>query len=69
MEYDLEVTNGLYDYIRRLMPSKDMQQKNLTKLPLYKSANGLFGDDFAKESRNTTTPGKTLKHFLNCAKI
>ena len=51
------------------MPSKDVQQKNLTELPLYKSANGLFGDDFAKESKKTTTPSKTLKHFLNCAKI
>jgi len=51
------------------VPSKDVQQKFLTDLPLYKSENGLFGDDFAKESRKTTAPGKTLKHFLNCAKI
>ena len=51
------------------MPSKDVQQKFLTELPLYKIANGLFGDDFAKESRKTTTPGETLKHFLNCANI
>jgi len=28
MEYDLEVTNGLYDCIRRLVPSKDVQQKH-----------------------------------------
>jgi len=69
MEYDLEVTNGLYDCIRWLVPSKDVQQKILIELSLYKSANGLFGDDFAKESRKTTTPGKTLKHFLNCANI
>jgi len=69
IEYDLEVTNGLYDCIRRLVPSKDVQQKFLTELPLYKIANGLFGDDFAKESRKTTTPGETLKHFLNCANI
>jgi len=69
MEYDLEVTNGLYDCIRRLVSIKDVQQNFLTELPLYKSANGLFGDDFAKESRKTTAPGETLKHFLNCAKI
>jgi len=48
MEYDLKITNGLYDCIRRLVPSKDVQQIFLTKLPLYKSANGLFGDDFTK---------------------
>ena len=51
------------------MPSKDVHQIFLTELPLYKSANGLFGDDFAKESRKTTVTGETLKHFLNCAKI
>ena len=28
IEYDLEVTNGLYDCIRRLVPSKDVQQKH-----------------------------------------
>jgi len=69
MEYDLEVTNGLYDCIKRLVPSKDVQQKNLTELPLYKSINGLFGNDFAKESRKTIAPSETLKHFLNRAKI
>jgi len=69
MEYDLEVTNGLYDCIRRLVPSKYVQQIFLTKLSLYKSANGLFSDDFAKESRNTTTPNETFTHFVNCAKI
>jgi len=69
MEYDLEVTNGLYDYIRRLVPSKYVQQNILTELPPYKSANGLFGDDFAKESRKTTTLGEALTHFVNWAKI
>ena len=69
MEYDLEVTNGLYDCIRRLVPRKDLQQKILTELPFYKSANGLFDYDFFKESRKTTAPSETLKHLLNCAKI
>jgi len=36
---------------------------------VYKSANGLFGDDFAKESRKTTGSGETLTHFVNFAKI
>jgi len=54
MEYDLEVTNGLYACIKRLVPSKDVQQKNLIELPLYKSGSRLFGDDFAKELRKTT---------------
>ena len=69
MEYDQEVTNGLYDCIRRLVQSKDVQQNFLTELPLYKSANGLFGNDFVKESRKTIAPSETLKHFLNRAKI
>ena len=37
MEYDLEDTNGLYACIKRLVPSKDVQQKYLFDLPLYKS--------------------------------
>ena len=68
MEYDLEVTNELYACIKRLVPSKDVQQKILTELPLYKSGSGLFGDDFAKESRKTTTPGETVKCFLKCVR-
>ena len=63
MEYDLEVTNGLYDCIKRLVPSKDVQQKNLTDLHIYKSANGLFGDDFAQKSRKTTTSGRHVNTF------
>ncbi|XP_027911484.1 uncharacterized protein LOC114170198 [Vigna unguiculata] len=67
MEYDLEVTNGLYDCIRRLVPSKDVQQKILTELPLYKSANGLFGDDFAKESRKTIALAQWWKNYGHAA--
>jgi len=61
MEYDLQVTNRLYDCIKRLVPTKDVQQKNLSELPLYKSASVLFGDDFTKESRKTMALGETLK--------
>jgi len=57
MEYDLKVTNGLYACIKRLVPSKDVQQFFLIELTLYKSGSGLFGNDFAKESRKTTTLG------------
>jgi len=51
------------------VPSKDVQQNILAELPIYKSGGGLFGDDFAKEPRKTTTPGETVKHFLNCVNI
>ena len=51
------------------MSSKDVQQQNLTGLSLYKSGGGFFDDDFAKESRKTTTPGETVKRFLNCVNI
>ncbi|XP_068503602.1 uncharacterized protein [Phaseolus vulgaris] len=67
MEYDLEVTNGLYACIKRLVPSKDVQQKILTELPLYKSGSGLFGDDFAKESRKTTAPAQWWKNYGHAA--
>jgi len=78
MEYGLEDTNGLYDCIKTLVPSKDVQQKNLNELSLYKSGSGLFDDDFTmlKKSRKTTAPSETLKHFprsyskyLNCSKL
>ncbi|XP_068490461.1 uncharacterized protein [Phaseolus vulgaris] len=63
MEYDLEVTNGFYACIKRLVPSKDVQQIFLTELPLYKSGSGLFGDDFAKESRKTTATAQWWKNY------
>jgi len=43
--------------------NKDMQLKILTGLPLYKSGSGLFGDDFAKESKKTTTASERLNAF------
>jgi len=37
--------------------------QHLTKVFVYKSGIGLFGGDFAKESRKTKAYGETLKHF------
>jgi len=69
MEYDLQVTNGSYACIKKLVSSKDEPQNFLAKLPLYKSECELFSDDFAKESKKTTIVGETLKDFLNYVKI
>ncbi|KAJ1410141.1 Ribonuclease H-like superfamily [Sesbania bispinosa] len=61
LEFDLEVTDGLYDCIKRLVPSKDVQQSILLELPMYKNAAGLFGSDFAKLQRKTIAPGEKLR--------
>lgn len=57
---DLEVIEGLYNCIKRLVPSKDVQQEILAELPIYKSDGGLFGSDFAKSAIKTTTPSEKL---------
>lgn len=61
LEFDLEVTEGLYDSIKRLVPSRDVQQKILVELPVYKSGDGLFGSDFAKSQKKTIDPGEKLR--------
>jgi len=69
MEYDFEVSNRLYAYIKILVPSKDMQQKNLIELPFIRVVVDSFGDNFVKESMKTTILGDTFKRFLNCVHI
>ncbi|WOL07425.1 hypothetical protein Cni_G16166 [Canna indica] len=53
LEFDLKVTNGLYECIKRLVPSREVQQQILIELPIYKASGGLFGTDFAISQRNT----------------
>ena len=53
LEFDLEVTNGLYKCIKRLVPTQEVQQKILIELPSYKSANGFCGTAFAKSQTKT----------------
>lgn len=64
MEYDLEDTNGLYACIKRLVPSKDVHKK------IYLTCLFIKVEVFsAKESRKTTTPGETIKRYLNWVKM
>ena len=53
LEFDLEVTNGLYKCIKTLVPTQEVQQKILIELPSYKSANGFCGTAFAKSQTKT----------------
>ncbi|KAH1094864.1 hypothetical protein GYH30_040248 [Glycine max] len=45
LEFDFEVTNGLFECIKKLIPQFDVQQKILTELHLYK-----IGADHLKEN-------------------
>ncbi|KAH1127336.1 hypothetical protein GLYMA_06G237100v4 [Glycine max] len=47
LEFDFEVTNGLFECIKKLIPQFDVQQKILTELHLYKIGADHFGSDFA----------------------
>ena len=58
-----EITVGLYACIQRLVPSAEIQDKIMTKLPIYKKAKGLFGIELAKRSRKTRALGK--KAFIS----
>ncbi|KAH1232600.1 hypothetical protein GmHk_09G025212 [Glycine max] len=56
LEFDFEVTNGLFDYIKKLVPQFDVQQKILTELHLYKIGVEHFGSDFVMAQRKTHSP-------------
>ncbi|XP_014618126.1 uncharacterized protein [Glycine max] len=56
LEFDFEVTNGLFECIKKLIPQFDVQQKILTELHLYKIGAEHFGSDFAMAQRKTHSP-------------
>ncbi|KAH1221743.1 hypothetical protein GmHk_12G035088 [Glycine max] len=56
LEFDFEVTNGLFECIKKLIPQFDVQQKILTELHLYKIGADHFGFDFAMAQRKTHSP-------------
>uniref|UniRef100_A0A0R0HQX4 HAT C-terminal dimerisation domain-containing protein n=1 Tax=Glycine max TaxID=3847 RepID=A0A0R0HQX4_SOYBN len=56
LEFDFEVTNGLFECIKKLIPQFDVQQKILTELHLYKIGAEHFGFDFAMAQRKTHSP-------------
>lgn len=58
MEFDFEVTNGLYLCIERLVPDAEGRKKILEELPIYKAAAGMFGKEFAVSQRKTLAPGE-----------
>ncbi|KAL5187367.1 Serine hydroxymethyltransferase 7 [Glycine soja] len=53
LEFDFEVTTGLFECIKKLIPQFDVQQKILTELHLYKIGAEHFGSDFAMAQRKT----------------
>eukprot|EP00256_Glycine_max_P038787 XP_006587174.2 uncharacterized protein LOC102659927 [Glycine max] len=56
LEFDFEVTNDLFECIKKLIPQFDVQQKILTELHLYKIGAYHFGSDFAMAQRKTHSP-------------
>ncbi|RZB42889.1 PHD finger protein ING1 isoform B [Glycine soja] len=56
LEFDFEVTNGLFKCIKKLIPQFDVQQKILTELHLYKIDAEHFGSNFLMAQRKTHSP-------------
>uniref|UniRef100_A0A0R0K6W7 BED-type domain-containing protein n=1 Tax=Glycine max TaxID=3847 RepID=A0A0R0K6W7_SOYBN len=56
LEFDFEVTNGLFECIRKLIPQFDVQQKILTELHLYKIGADHFDSDFTMAQMKTHSP-------------
>ncbi|XP_057779683.1 uncharacterized protein LOC130998269 [Salvia miltiorrhiza] len=67
LEFDMEVTRGLYDTIERLVPSKDVQDKILVEMASYKSCGGLFGSDFAERRRKKIPPAQWWRMYGHSA--
>ncbi|CAH1452891.1 unnamed protein product [Lactuca virosa] len=51
-----EVEKGLYDYIMRLVPEQQVQDKISEELDKYRNAQGLFGNPMAVRHRETKSP-------------
>ena len=51
IEFDGEITSGLYACIEKLVANQDVQDKIMGELSLYKRAEGLFGIPLAIRSR------------------
>ncbi|XP_010522304.1 PREDICTED: uncharacterized protein LOC104800969 [Tarenaya hassleriana] len=62
LERNMEAVDGLYQYIRRLVSSQDVQNKILGELSAYRSASGHFGIDFAIRQRKTISPAQWWKN-------
>ncbi|XP_057786587.1 uncharacterized protein LOC131004005 [Salvia miltiorrhiza] len=63
LKFDMEATRGLYDTIRRLVPSKDAQDKILEEMESYKSRGGLFGSDLAERQRKKIAPAQWWRMY------
>ncbi|KAH1206540.1 hypothetical protein GmHk_16G046961 [Glycine max] len=63
LEFDFEVTNGLFECIKKLISQFDVQQKILTELHLYKIGVEHFGSDFAMAQRKTHSPTYSWRIF------
>ncbi|KAL4291295.1 hypothetical protein GQ457_14G000080 [Hibiscus cannabinus] len=58
IEQCVEVVNGLYDCIMRLVPTLDKQDKIMEELTAYKQAHELFGNPMAIRHRKTKAPAE-----------
>jgi hypothetical protein len=52
-----EVINGLYSCIGKLVVTEEEQLRIHTELPLYRHAEGVFGNIMAKKMRGQLAPG------------
>lgn len=65
IEFDSEVTSGLYACIEKLVSDQNVQVKIMDELSLYKKAEGLFGFPLAIKTRKMKAPGKIYHLILN----
>lgn len=74
IEFDEEVTAGLYACITKLVPSQEVQDRIISELYVYKKAEGLFGIPLAIRSRTTKAPGNLnnllrISEFITCSEF
>ncbi|CAH1431590.1 unnamed protein product [Lactuca virosa] len=58
VENDDEVMSGLMSCIHKLALNEDEEMKIHAELPIYRSAQGIFGNPIAKKMRVKIAPGK-----------
>lgn len=67
IEFDFEVTKGLYDCIERLVIGKEATETVFSELNIYKLKQGLFGREIAERQRKTIAPAQWWRMYGHSA--
>ncbi|KAJ6794337.1 Uncharacterized protein M6B38_232015 [Iris pallida] len=61
------IKNDFYDVVDKLLPIPELRHDITEQIFVFKKAQGMFGSNFAKEARNSTSPGMWWEQYGDSA--